>query len=84
MKGEPRAPQTEQEKRAVRAALAALPVLSTEELGTVLECSPTQVRRMDLPGFELGHGRWRYVTALVLAELAERSKRGGLNIRRTA
>ncbi len=59
-------------------------ILTTEELAALLRCSPTQVRRMGLPAFEVGRGRWRYVTALVLAELAERSKCGGLNIRRTA
>jgi len=58
------------------------PVLTTEELGKLLKCSPTQVRRLNLPGFEVGYGRWRYVTEQVIEELKRRAERGGAMPRR--
>lgn len=60
------------------------PVVTTEQLAALLKCSPTQVRRMNLPAVEVGRGRWRYVTSQVLEELAERAKRGGLTLHKRA
>lgn len=60
------------------------PILTTEQLAGLLRCSPSQVRRMDLPAIEVGRGRWRYVTNQVLEELAERARRGGLTLYKKA
>lgn len=59
------------------------PVLTTRGLARLLQASESQVRRMNLPGFEVGRGRWRYVTRQVLEELERRAQRGGLSVRRT-
>jgi CO/xanthine dehydrogenase Mo-binding subunit len=60
------------------------PVLTTADLARLLRVSETAVRRMNLPAVEVGRGRWRYVTAQVLEELARRAERGGLAISRGA
>lgn len=56
------------------------PVLTTHELARLLRVSESQARRMNLPALEVGRGRWRYVTAQVLEELAHRAAHAGLAV----
>jgi hypothetical protein len=65
-------------------ASAAAEVLTTAELASFLRCSESAARRLNLPAVEVGRGRWRYVKAQVLEELARRASRGGLAIARGA
>lgn len=52
------------------------PVLTVGQLATLLHVSPAQVRRMNIPGIEVGRGRWRFVTSQVLEHLSKQAERG--------